>query len=125
MNEYGYAVDGNHYHVSQVEIDETGRWHPRKGAVPGPIARLSEFGEPLPLDEPAAGYLAAWRNKAGTYATKIDAPETQHVTVDLVLDGETLDAVVEASTSVDPLPFEEDDAPATGEDRAIRRKNRP
>lgn len=112
MNEYSYGVDGNHYHISQVTIDEAGRWIPREGAIPGPIARPSEFGELPVIPEPAAGYLAAWRaerdgSKTGTYATKIDVPEARAETpveVAMTVDDEAMSAALDADADRDPDP---------------------
>lgn len=69
---YGFATDGMFYHVSQVTVDERGRWVPRPGAHPGQIAKPTEFGEMPEIPEAAAAMLKAWN--AGQPAAEAEEP---------------------------------------------------
>lgn len=77
MNEYGYAIDGMLYHVSQAPQDEHGRRVPRPGAQCGYILKASEFGEMPELTPEAQALVDMWRAEQGvTVGTEELTPAT-------------------------------------------------
>lgn len=93
MTEYGYAIDGMLYHISQAPMDERGRRVPLPGAQYGYILKASEFGEMPELTPEAQALVEMWRARQGTavesaemtpatpthvatYHTKVAVPET-------------------------------------------------